>query len=99
MATTLRGFSFTTVGMALALACSECPAPAAVRSLELLPNKVILCSSESRQTIVAQWREDGQHLQQAAGDALKIQSIDEKVVRIVDGVAVPVANGAATLTA
>ena len=64
----------------------------------LLPKQVVLSSPESRQTMVVQTRAaDGQFAAQASDAAFS--SSDEKVVRVENGVAVPVANGKATITA
>ena len=68
-------------------------------SFALLPTRIALASREARQTIVVQ-RQIGEqsHAQVPAAD-VKLQSSDEKVVRIEDSVAIPVANGTATITA
>ena len=65
--------------------------------LVLLPGDLRLPSTESRQRLVAQWRAGDQFLGQARSATYR--SSDEKVVRIEDGVAVPVNNGQAMITA
>lgn len=66
-------------------------------SLVILPAAVQLTHREARQTLVAQWSRDGKFAAQAT--EAKFTSSDEKVVRIEEGVALPVANGKATITA
>ncbi|MEX2176255.1 MAG: DUF1549 domain-containing protein, partial [Pirellulaceae bacterium] len=66
--------------------------------LVLLPPEIQLSSPEARQMLVAQWQQDDQFQQQANQD-VQLASSDEKVVRIENGLAVPVANGSATITA
>lgn len=70
----------------------------AADGISLLPGAVALSSPESRQTLVVQSRTaDGQFGAQVADSSLS--SSDEKVVRIENGIAIPVANGKATITA
>ncbi|HZL87260.1 MAG TPA: DUF1549 domain-containing protein [Pirellulaceae bacterium] len=64
----------------------------------VLPGQVVLSSPESRQTLVVQSRTADDQFQAQAADAT-LSSSDEKVVRVENGVAVPVANGKATITA
>ena len=66
-------------------------------SIALLPDQIVLSTPESRQTLVVQSRDAGQFGKQVADAALA--SSDESIVRIEDGVAIPVANGKATVTA
>jgi hypothetical protein len=66
-------------------------------TLQLLPATVTLDTKESRQTLVAQWKQ-GEKYQRQAAEAV-FTSSDEKIVRIEDGVALPVGNGKATITA
>jgi uncharacterized protein DUF1549/uncharacterized protein DUF1553 len=68
------------------------------RHIHVLPDNIDLTSSEARQTIIAQWQNGDQFAQQAS-KGVGFQSSDEKIVRIEDGQAIPVANGKATLTA
>jgi len=65
--------------------------------LALIPGAIKLSTNESRQTLVAQWTRGDKFAAQAT-DA-KFSSSDDKVVRIEDGVAYPVGNGTATITA
>ncbi|QDU30230.1 hypothetical protein ETAA8_53490 [Anatilimnocola aggregata] len=67
-------------------------------NLVLLPKTISLSSPEARQTLIVQQQADDQILQQVRSE-LKLTSSDEKVVRVVDGVAIPVGNGKATITA
>ena len=71
---------------------------AADRTLEILPKTVTLSSSESRQLIVAEWREDETFAGQANNE-LKLTSSDAAIVKIDGVLAVPVGNGRATITA
>jgi hypothetical protein len=64
----------------------------------LLPSEIALNSSESRQTLVVQRQANGQFQEQAA-EGVSFASSDEKVVRVAGGVAIPVGNGSATITA
>ncbi len=72
---------------------------AAERQIVLLPKSIALSSSEARQTLVVQWRSGEQFHEQAAPAEVRLTSSDEQVVKIESGVAVPVANGKATITA
>ena len=72
---------------------------AAERSIELLPGRIALSSREARQSLVVQRQLGKQFQEQVPAADVKLQSSDEKVVRIEDGVAFPVANGTATITA
>lgn len=67
------------------------------RELVLLPSKISLTTIESRQTLVGQWKVGGR-IEQQARQNLRLESSDEKVVKIVNGVAVPVGNGTAKIT-
>lgn len=73
-------------------------AHAAAPDIVLLPAKISLASPEARQTLIVQQRV-GDQLQQQVRDALTLTSSDEKVVRIEEGLAIPVANGNAKITA
>jgi len=63
----------------------------------LLPSNIELSSSESRQTLVAQWQTSDAFDAQAKNATF--ESSDEKIVRVEDGQAIPVGNGKATITA
>jgi hypothetical protein len=64
----------------------------------VLPETIAISSSESRQTLVVQSRSaDGQFGAQVVD--VTFFSSDEKIVRVENGIAVPVANGKATITA
>lgn len=54
---------------------------------------------ESRQTLVVQRGAGEQFQEQVPPADVKLQSSDEKIVRIDEGVAIPVANGTTTITA
>src|SRR5687767_14126527 len=66
--------------------------------LILLPTEVRLSSPEARQTLVVQWDQDGQYLEQQR-EGVSFASSDEKVVRVENGIAVPSGNGTAEITA
>lgn len=65
--------------------------------LVLLPQSIVLDSSEARQNLIVQWRAGEQLLDQQRQE-ISFSSSNEKVVRIEDGVAIPVGNGKATIT-
>jgi hypothetical protein len=65
--------------------------------LHIIPERLRLATPESRQTLVAQWYDQNQARSQAS--EAKFTSSNENVVRLVDGTALPVANGKATITA
>lgn len=77
------------------------------RQLVLLPKAIALSSVEARQTLVVQWQAAGpsdpaarEHfLEQAAGADVEFASSNDKVVKVEAGVASPVGNGQATITA
>src|SRR5688572_13799525 len=79
-------------------ATATCSTSNAEQSVSLLPDQITLSSPEARQTLVVQSRDGGGQFGKQVADAV-LKSSDEKVVRIEDGVAVPVANGKATVTA
>ncbi|WP_425615310.1 DUF1549 domain-containing protein [Anatilimnocola sp. NA78] len=66
--------------------------------LVLLPATISLSSPEARQTLIAQ-QQSGEQILAQVREGLKLTSSDEKVVRIEEGVAIPVANGKATIIA
>src|SRR5688500_6047059 len=68
-------------------------------SFALLPTRIALASREARQTLVVQRRAGEQFQEQGPAGEVKLQSSDEMVVRIEEGVAMPVANGSATIPA
>lgn len=72
---------------------------AADRRLALLPEAIALSSVEARQALVVQWQEGGHFQEQAAGADVKFASSNDKVVKVAAGVAIPVGNGQATITA
>src|SRR5262245_231296 len=83
----------------LALAAANRSSLAADREVVLLPAGIALLSPESRQTVVAQWRAGDDFQQQVTPQKLHLQSSDDTIVKIQEGLAVPVANGSATITA
>ncbi|MDX1944287.1 MAG: DUF1553 domain-containing protein [Pirellulaceae bacterium] len=66
--------------------------------LILLPTEIHLSSPEARQTLITQWRDEGLFQEQITA-GVELQSSNEKVVRIENGVAIPVGNGTAVITA
>lgn len=70
----------------------------AAESLAVLPGKFTLSGPEARQRILVQSTADGRVVGQVTlGVALS--SSDEKIVKVEDGVVVPVGNGSASITA
>jgi hypothetical protein len=84
---------------AAALVLLSIPARAAERRIILLPREIALTSPEARQALVVQWQVGEQFHEQAAADQVQLASSDEAIVKIEGGVAVPVANGKAIITA
>lgn len=74
-----------------------CLEQAVSEELLIEPRVIQLTTSQSRQTLIAQWQHGNDFVGQAR-DA-KFTSSDDKIVHIEDGVAFPVANGEATITA
>jgi hypothetical protein len=70
----------------------------AEEGLAILPTKIALHSAEARQQILVEATRDGRYVGQISED-LEFSSSDPKVLTIKEGVAIPVGNGAATLTA
>lgn len=65
----------------------------------VLPGEVKLHGPEARQRLIVQWQgEDGKLYEQKTA-ALTWSSSDEKIVQVKDGVVIPVANGAAEISA
>jgi hypothetical protein len=87
-----------TLAILLSLTVAVQPATTSAADLVLLPPEIFLSSPESRQTLVVQRQVDGQFQQQDA-DGVSFASSDERVVRIDSGLAVPVGDGAAIITA
>lgn len=81
------------VGVILVLS----PFARAEDGLVILPTSISLSGTESRQKIIVERVLDGQHVGWAK-DAI-LESSDPAIVRIEDGVAIPVADGKVTLTA
>lgn len=67
-------------------------------SLVILPSKIALTGSTARQQLLAQLQRDGHFVEQLTNDVSFVSS-DPKVVKIEDGVVVPVTNGNAVITA
>src|SRR6188508_3053576 len=80
---------------ALLLCCSVAPAD---DSLALLPSSIKLTGPEARQQLIVESMSGGKSVGQITADA-KFVSSDEIVVKIDGSIAVPVGNGAATITA
>src|SRR6478672_7313827 len=68
------------------------------RSLVLLPSKFALTNVEARQTVLLQWKM-GDEFAGQLGKGVEWETSDTAVVRFEEGVAVPVKNGKATITA
>ncbi|MBI2823532.1 MAG: DUF1553 domain-containing protein [Planctomycetia bacterium] len=71
---------------------------AAAQELVILPSEFTLAGPEARQLLVVEESRGGQLAGQVA-EGVELSSSDPKIVAIEDGVAVPVADGQATLTA
>lgn len=78
------------------LFCAACVG--AEDGLAILPAKISLHSAEARQQILVEETRDGRFVGQI-NEELEFSSSDPKVLTIKEGVAIPVGNGTATLTA
>lgn len=87
--------SAVSLAAALALAAAS---SAAERRPVLLPESIVLSSPEARQTLVVQWQAGEQFQEQVTAAEVKFSTSNDKVVKIEEGVAVPVGNGEATIT-
>lgn len=76
----------------------SCGAMSWASDLQILPGRVELSSPEARQGVVAQWRR-GEEFGEQAREGVELESSDEAVVKVEHGVAIPVGNGKATITA
>lgn len=65
--------------------------------VELIPGQISLSTTQAKQRLVVQQTENGEYLGQVTS-GLSFASSDESVVKVVDGRAVPVANGKAIIT-
>src|SRR5688572_16112130 len=65
--------------------------------LQILPQSIALTNTQARQTLIAQWSQGEKFAGQAT--EARFTSSDEKIVRIEEGMALPVGNGKATITA
>jgi hypothetical protein len=64
----------------------------------IVPREVKLSSPEARQRLIVQWQADDGSLREQV-TAVEWKSSDEKVVKVKDGVAIPVGDGTAKITA
>lgn len=71
----------------------------AAESIVLLPTEISLASPEARQTLIVQQTAGGAQILQQQREGVRLTSSDDKIVRVEEGVAIPVANGTATITA
>src|SRR5688500_8580619 len=67
-------------------------------SVHILPERIALSSTAARQRLVVERFQEGQAVG-ALDKGVSFESSDPKVVRIEDGVALPMGNGTATITA
>lgn len=87
------------LGACIAASLLASAAPASGQDgLRLLPAEVSLSGAEAQQTLLVQEMLGGQDVGQFTGP-VTFESSDTSIVRIRDGLAVPVANGQATITA
>ena len=82
---------------AIAISCLAAPANAD-DALVILPSQFKLTGSESRQTLLVEAVVDGHHAGQLT-ENVTLTSSNQRVVRIENGVAIPVGDGKATITA
>lgn len=68
-------------------------------TITILPREFTLTGSEARQQIVVEELRAGLHVGQVAADKVAFESSNPQVVRISNGVVVPVGNGEAVVTA
>jgi len=87
-----RGAICVLVGLML------CAAARGDESLRLLPGSFTLNGSQARQTLLLE-SYSGQSATGAIAEGVQFTSSDEKIVRVENGAAVPVANGTATIAA
>jgi hypothetical protein len=73
-------------------------AAVAADGIEILPRSISLSGSEARQQLLVQTMRDGQYRSQLV-EGVTFSSSDTKIVRIEKGVALPVGNGKAVITA
>jgi hypothetical protein len=66
--------------------------------LRILPTEIRLSSTESRQTVVVQ-RSSGEEFETQVVKGIEWLSSDEGILKVEDGVAVPVGNGKTSITA
>ena len=98
MTACIRYLHALTIAIVILFQAAQGASAYGTEALVLLPSEIALSSPESRQTLVVQRQVNGQFQEQAAED-VSFTSSDEKVVRVEGGVAIPVGNGAATITA
>jgi len=87
-----------TLGLALlSLTVFAGPLPAE-DSLAILPSEILLNGSEDRQQLVIEEVLGGRHAGQIAPEQAEFETSNPQVVRVGNGVAVPIGNGEAVLT-
>lgn len=84
--------------VAAVLAVAFASGKAADRGIAIFPADAVLHGTQGRQAAVVQVL-DGQVVRHQAAEGLKLRSLDPSIVRIEEGVLVPVANGRATVEA
>lgn len=93
-----RFLKLLTASLAAAgLACSDGQASSR-GAIEIIPNKFTLTGPEARQRLLVESVRDGSYRGQITNDFV-LQSSDPRIVKIENGVAVPVASGTAVLSA
>jgi hypothetical protein len=86
------------VALAIAMFLAIVSQARAGDGIALFPKSISLFGQQARQSLVVE-QISGEQCVGQVHDGVKLSSSDEKIVRIEEGVAVPVANGTATLTA
>lgn len=77
---------------------AEIPSRPSSRQLAILPGEIVLHGPKARQRIVVEEADRGAFVGQLAGGVL-LTSSDEQVVRVKDGIAIPVGDGVAKIAA
>ncbi len=85
-------------GLILIVCCCSTPLSADTDGLTIFPARFLLSNAEARQRLVLESIHEGRAVGERR-EGIELLSSDEGVVRIENGVALPVANGSAKITA